>query len=77
MKSREPQFHLKELSELRRRDFHSLWLDSTIFDFLSRRGFRSLLSCQPRGRIKRNKRKKNKASRNNKEKKNSERRKTD
>ena len=44
VKSREPQFHLKGLSELRGRDFHSLWLGSTIFDFLSWRDFRSLLS---------------------------------
>ena len=44
VKSREPQFHLKGSSELRGRDFHSLWLGSTIFDFLSWRDFRSLLS---------------------------------
>lgn len=31
--------------------FHSLWLGSTIFDFLSWLGFRSLLPCQPRRRI--------------------------
>ena len=44
VKSREPQFHLKGSSELRGRDFHILWLGSTIFDFLSWRDFRSLLS---------------------------------
>ena len=77
MKSREPQFHLRGSSELRGRDFHSLQLGSTIFDFLSWRGFRSLLSYQPRQRIKRNKRKKNKAPRKKEEKKNGERRKTD
>ena len=44
VKSREPQFHLKGSSELRGRDFHSLWLGSTIFDFLSWRDFRSILS---------------------------------
>ena len=63
VKSREPQFHLKGSSELRGRDFHSLWLGNTIFDFFSWYGFRSLLSCQPRRRIKRNKMKKNKALR--------------
>ena len=44
VKSREPQFHLKGSSKLRGRDFHILWLGSTIFDFLSWRDFRSLLS---------------------------------
>ena len=77
MKSREPQFHLRRSSELRERDFHSLWLGSTIFDFLSWCGFRSLFSYQPRQRIKRNKRKKNKASLKKEENKNGERRKID
>ena len=77
MKPREPQFHLRGSSDLRGRDFHSLRLSSTIFDFLSWRGFRSLLSCQPKRRIKRNERKKNKAPCKKEEKKNGERRKTD
>ena len=77
MKSRELQLHLRGSTELRGRDFYSLWFCSIIFNFLSWCGFYSLLSCQPRRRIKKNKMKKNKTPRKKEENKNGERRKTD